>query len=165
MRPVVDDIILTAAAQAAASAGRRVAADRRGRGHRRARQRPEEHCRDDIDKCKPAREGADYGLGEIDDPPGDPAAIHDLAREDEKRDRQENERIGVGDDLGHGGHRASKTQGQDHRGQSAEGDAEGDGYPQRQERGEDNDQNEYGRRLHQISFAIRRPLRMKRCVQ
>lgn len=58
-----------------------------GRG--RAEDRGDEHVGEDVDIGQPAPERADEGHGEVDDAPGDAAAIHDLADQDEERDRDQ----------------------------------------------------------------------------
>ena len=76
--------------------------DRRQRrrvGRRRARQRRHDDRGDDRDVAEAAVAVADQRQREIDDPLGQPAGVHQLAGEQEERDRQQHERVGAVEDL------------------------------------------------------------------
>ena len=133
------------------------AADRGGRGDGRAGDGAEEHAPENIHVGESAGQPADDDFCEVDQAPGDAAAVHELTREDEKRNREQREAVEAGGHAlrDHGGGRGGIER-HEQRGDGGRADGKRDGHAGEEQRGEDEGEDEGFVHVSSVPRIVRR---------
>ncbi|MPL98153.1 hypothetical protein SDC9_44353 [bioreactor metagenome] len=127
-----------------------------GVGVGRSGHAPHEGAQDDADLGEAARHVPHEHPGELHQPGGDARGVHEVSGEDEERDGQEGEALGLGHDALHRDGNGDVGRGQ-HEGEARQPDGEGHGHAEEEEHQENADEKKHTVLLLPTPRPARRP--------